>query len=136
MSTRASDQTEANSDAANNENSSWTATIEDRNPLQDSNPTKTHQVHTETNGVTVDKTVTERLGLDGSYDPYVETEKQSVRVDADTVRTIERVFARDPNGGKTLVRVTEEEKHNLPDGETKVVRTVSDSTVNGGLQIV
>jgi hypothetical protein len=128
-------QTEANSDTASNENT-WTATTEDKNPLQDSIPTKTHQIHTEANGRTVDKTVTERRGFDGSYGPYLETEKESGHVDSGTVRTVERLFGRDPNGGRTLIRMTEEESRSLPDGQTQVIRTVSDSTVNGDLQVV
>jgi hypothetical protein len=129
-------QAEANSGGSDNQNTSWTATSDNANSLRDSNPTRTSESHSEENGRTLDNTVTQRLGFDGSYTPYLETEKESVRVDSSTIRTVERLYGRDPNGGKTLVRVTEEERHSQPDGGTRVVRTVSDSTVNGGLQVV
>lgn len=72
----------------------------------------------------------------GRYEPYQDVQKETVRVNATTVRTIERTFGRDPDGRKTLVQVTEEEKRSLPGGEVKVVRTTSNPDANGGLQIV
>jgi len=62
--------------------------------------------------------------------------RQTVKVDANTVRTIERAFGRDSDGRKTLVQVTEEEKRILPGGEVKVMRTTSNPDANGGLQVV
>jgi hypothetical protein len=129
-------QADANPSVPNNDSASWTATTENGSAARDANPTRTSESHSEEDGRTVDKTVTQRLGFDGSYTTYLETEKESVRVDSSTVRTVERLYGRDPNGGKTLVRVTEEERRSQPDGETTVVRTVSDSTVNGGLQVI
>ena len=129
-------QADANSGAPNDESASWTATGEDGSTAGASNPTRTSENHKEENGRTLDRTVTQRLGFDGDYVPYLESEKESIRVDASTVRTVERLYRRDANGGKTLVRVTEEEARSQPDGGTKAVRTVSDSTVNGGLQVV
>jgi hypothetical protein len=129
-------QAEANSGGSSDQSAPWTATSDSTSPVGYSNPTRTSQSHTEENGRTVDKTVTQRLGFDGAYTPYLDTEKESVRVDSSTLRTVERLYGRDANGGRTLVRVTEEEKRSTPDGGSKVVRTVSDSTVNGGLQVV
>jgi hypothetical protein len=126
----------AGTEAPPNENNSWAATTESRNLLDDSTPTKTNKTHTEFNGRTLDRTVTEGVGSGGGYNPYLETERETVRVDSSTVRTVERVFGRDPNGGRALIRVTEEEKRNLPGGDTKILRTVSNSTVNGALQVV
>jgi hypothetical protein len=57
-------------------------------------------------------------------------------VDASTVRTTTRTFAWDANGDKTLVQVTEEEKHKLPDGEWDATRAVSNADANGNLQVV
>ena len=126
----------AGTEAPPSENRSWAATTESRNLLDDSTPTKTRKTHTESNGRTLDRTVTEGVGSGGGYGPYLETERETVRVDSSTVRTVERVFGRDPNGGRALIRVTEEEKRNLPGGDTKILRTVSNSTVNGALQVV
>lgn len=128
-------QANPDSGAATNESGSWTATS-DESSGADSNPIRTSESHTEEDGRTVDKIVRQRLGFDGSYVPYLETEKESVRVDSTTVRSVERVYGRDANGGKALVRVTEEESRSQPDGGSRVVRTVSDPTVNGALQVV
>jgi hypothetical protein len=72
----------------------------------------------------------------GRYTPYLDLQKETVKVDANTVRTVERSFGRDSEGRKTLVQVTEEEKRSLPGGEVKVVRTTSNPDANGGLQVV
>jgi hypothetical protein len=63
-------------------------------------------------------------------------QKETVKVDATTERTIERTFSRDADGRKTLVQVTQEEKRTLPGGEVKIERTTSDPDTNGGLQVV
>jgi len=122
-------------DATSDTNKSWTATSEQRLPGT-TTPTRTTQSHTKSNGRTIDKQTIERIGLDGKYVPYLDTEKESVKVDATTVRTIERTFVRNPDGQKTLFQVTEEEERSLPGGEVNVVRTTSDPDVNGRLQVV
>src|SRR2546425_8611874 len=114
---------------------SWTAKSEPQ-LSGNLNPTRTSKTHTQGNGRTMDKQAVERIGPDGRYVPYLDTEKESVKVDATTVRTVERTFGRDPDGRKALIQVTEEERRSLPGGEVKVVRTTSNPDVNGGLQIV
>src|SRR6266849_6086446 len=122
-------------DAPTSETSkSWTTTTAPQSGSL--NPTRTSKTHTQVNGRTMDKQAVERIGLDGKYVPYLDTEKESVKVDATTVRTVERTFGRDPDGQKTLIQVTEEERRSLPGGEGKVVRTTSDPDVNGSLRIV
>ncbi|MGA8734865.1 MAG: hypothetical protein WB558_13175 [Terriglobales bacterium] len=74
--------------------------------------------------------------MDGHYEPYMDVQKETIRVDANTTRTVERTFGRASDGGKTLVQVTEEEQRTLPGGEVKVVRTTSDPDANGSLQTV
>ena len=74
--------------------------------------------------------------MDGRYAPYLDVQKETIKADANTVRTIERTFGRDSDGRKTLVQVTEEEKHILPGGAVKVVRNTSNPDANGALQIV
>jgi hypothetical protein len=117
-------------------NQSWNATSNQRSPSGDFNPIRTVESHKEENGRTVDKQSLERLGSGGHYEPYRDTERESVRVDAATVRTVERTFGRGPDGQKTLVQVREEEIRSLPGGEQKVVRTVSNPDANGRLQVV
>src|SRR5437867_5897026 len=130
-------KTPSGSDAPTNDTGkSWTATTEQQNTTATSNPTRTKETHTETKGRTVDKQAVERLGSDGRYEPYLDTEKESVRVDVTTVRTTERSFGRSPDGQKMLMQVTEEETRTLPGGEERVVRTTSNPDVNGRLQVV
>src|SRR5437588_592457 len=117
-------------------NQSWNSTSDQHSPSGDSNPIRTVESHKEENGRTVDKQSLERLGPDGRYEPYRDTERESVRVDANTIRTVERTFGRGPDGQKALVQVREEETRRLPDGEQKVVRTVSNPDANGRLQMV
>ena len=84
----------------------------------------------------VDKTSVEAIGPDGRYVPYSDTEKESIRVDATTVRSIERTYGRDADGHRTVVQVKQEESRSLPGGEQKVVRTISNPDANGALQVV
>jgi len=116
-------------------NQSWTATTQEQLP-SNLNPTRTSETHTDSGGKIVDNQSVERLGMDGRYEPYLDLQKESVKVDANTVRTVERRFGRDSDGRKTLVQVIEEEKRSLPGGEVKVVRTTSDPDANGSLQMV
>jgi len=78
----------------------------------------------------------ERRGSDGLFQPYQDIEKETVQVDAATVRTITRTFNRDADGARTLVEITEEEKHNSAAGDSNVVRTTSGTDVNGNLRVI
>ena len=99
------------------------------------NPTRTTNTHTESNGRTVDTTVVQALGPDGRYVPYSQTEKESIRVDANTVRTIVRTYGTGPDGQRALIQQTQEEARSLPAGEERVVRTTSGPDANGGFQV-
>jgi hypothetical protein len=115
-------------------NKSWTATTESQ--TDNVNPTRTFESHIRNGNRTLDKQSVERRGSDGHFEPYQDIEKETVQVDATTVRTTTRAFARDANGAKTLVQVTEEEKHAMPGGDSNVVRVTSNPDVNGRLQLV
>lgn len=129
-------QTQGGPDASTGDtNRSWTATSQQQLP-GGANPTRTSETHTEAGGRTVDNQSVERMGMYGRYEPYLDVQKETVKVDATTVRITERTFSRDSDGRKTLVQVTEEEKRSLPGGEVKSVRTTSNPDANGGLQIV
>ena len=75
-------------------------------------------------------------GTDGRLAPYQEIETETLQVDATTVRTTMRTFGRDVNGAKSLIQVTEEEKHTLPGGDSSVLRITFNPDVNGKLQPV
>ena len=127
-------QTQGTDGSADDANKSWTSTTQQQLP-GNLNPTRTSETHTEFAGRIVDKQSVEHMGVDSRYEPYLDVQKETVKVNASTVRTIERKFARDPDGRQTLVQVTEEEKRSLPGGEVKVVRTTSNPDGNGALQI-
>jgi len=112
----------------------WTATTESHTP--NTNPTRTSESHTKSGNRSLDKQTIERIGSDGHYELYLDVEKETVQVNATTVRTIERSFGRGPSGEKTLMQVTEEEKQTLGNGDSKMVRTTSNPDLNGGLQVV
>ena len=136
MQVRAHAQAQGGSDASNGDTSqSWTTTTQQQLPSSD-NPTRTTETHTQSGGRTVDNQSVQAMGTDGHYEPYLDVQKETIKVDANTVRTVERTFGRDSEGRKTLVQVTEEEKRTLPGGEVKVVRTTSDPDANGALQTV
>ena len=115
-------------------NQSWTATTESQG--DNVNPTRTIERHTQSGDRTLDEQSVQRRGSDGNFEPFQDIEKETVQVDASTVRTTTRTFGRDTDGVKTLVQVTEEEKHTLPGGASSVVRATSDPDVNGKLQLV
>lgn len=116
-------------------NSSWSASSQQENPSGSYNPTRTSETHSQARGRVVDRTSVETLGPDGRYIPYSDTEKESVRVNDTTVRTIERTFGRDPDGQRVLIQERQEESRSLPGGEEKVVRTTSSPDANGTLQV-
>jgi hypothetical protein len=113
---------------------SWTATTESQS--DNVNPTRTTESHTRIGNRTLDSQSVQRRGPDGHFEAFQDIEKETVRVDAATVRTITRAFARDADGAKILMQITEEETHTLPGGDSNVVRSISNPDVNGKLQLV
>jgi hypothetical protein len=113
---------------------SWSTTSEQS--AAGANPTRTTETHRESDGRTVDTQSLQRLGPDGRYEGYLDTEKESVKVDGNTTRNITRTYGRDADGRKKLVQVSEEEVHALPDGGATINRSTSNPDVNGGLQVV
>jgi hypothetical protein len=99
-------------------------------------PTRTTESHTQSGNRTVDTQSIQRLGSDGNYEPYQDIEKETVKVDTNTVRTITRTFGRDSDGAKTLVQVTEEERQTRAGGGSSVVRSTSNPDANGNLQLI
>jgi hypothetical protein len=97
---------------------------------------RTTESHAKTSNGTVDKQTVEVIGPDGRYQPQSDTEKETIRVNATTTRTVERTYIWDGNGQRKLARVTEEEARNSPSGGAQVVRTTSNSDANGNLQVV
>ena len=84
----------------------------------------------------MDTTTVQAVGPDGRYIPYSQTEKESVRVDANTVRTVERTYGTGQDGQRVLVQQTQEELRSLPGGAQNMTRTISNPDANGGLQVI
>ena len=115
---------------------SWTSSHQVEEPGGGANPTRTREVHTESNGHVIDKTITETLGPDGKYIPYSQTEKESVRVNDTTVRNVERNYGTGPDGEWKLIQQSQEETRSLAGGEEKTERTISGLDGSGGLYVV
>jgi hypothetical protein len=117
---------------------SWTATTDLKSDslLPTRIPERIIESHSQTGNRTLDKRSVEIRGADGHFEPYQEIEKETLVVDASTMRTTTRTFAQDVNGRRSLLQVTEEEKHVLQGDESSVVRVTSNPDVNGRLQPV
>jgi hypothetical protein len=111
----------------------WTSTTESQS--DNLNPTRTTESHSRSGNRTLDKQSIQSRGSDGHFEPFQDIEKESVQVNADTVRTVTRTFGW-ANGARTLVQLTEEERQGLPGGDSKVVRATSNPDLNGNLQLV
>lgn len=115
---------------------SWSSTNQQSDPTGRINATRTTKTHSERNGRIVDTTSVLAVGPEGRYIPYSQTEKESVRVDANTVRTVERTYGTGPDGQRVLVQQAQEELRSFPDGARKMTRTISNPDANGGLQVI
>jgi hypothetical protein len=120
----------------NSADQSWSATNAQESPNATINPIRVHQKHTQTGQQSSDSLSIDTVGPDGRYIPFLETEKESKRVDDTTVRRIERDYGRGPDGQRTLIQEREEETKALPDGEQQTVRSVSNPDADGRLQMV
>jgi hypothetical protein len=117
---------------------SWAATTDLKSDdlIPERIPVRTIGSHSENGNRTLDKRSVEIRGTDGHFEPYQEIERETLTFDASTVRTTMRTFARDVNGMKSLVQVTEEEKQILPGDDSNMVRVTYNPDINGRLQPV
>src|SRR5271157_4242321 len=113
---------------------SWTATTDLKG--NNLNPARIIESHSQAGNRTLDERSVQIRGSDGHLEPYQDIERETLQVDATTMRTTTRTFGRDVNGRKTLVQVREEEKRTLPGGDSNVIRITSDPDLNGKLQPV
>lgn len=113
---------------------SWTSTTDQQS--DGANPTRTTESHTQSGNRTLDNQSVQRRGSNGQFEPYQDIERETVKVNATTVRTTTRTFGRDSDGAKTLVQVTEEERRSLPGGDSNVIRITSNPDASGNLQLV
>jgi hypothetical protein len=121
-------------DSSNSTSTSGTDTIESQSA--NVSPMRTSETHTQSGNRTTDTRSLQRVGPDGSFQPYQDIETVTEQVSATTVRTTTRTFGRDADGEKTLLQVSEEEKKTSPGGNWSLVRSVSNPDANGNLQLV
>src|ERR1700739_3884996 len=119
-------------DAQPKTNESWTVTTQ--TSQDNTNPSRTTESHAKSGDRSMDKQRIEVLGPDGEYQPYSDTEKKTIHVNATTTHTVVRTYSWDANGRRNLVQVTEEEARSSASGDAQAVRTTSKSDVNGNLQ--
>lgn len=74
----------------------------------------------------------EAPSVKGGYEPTRENETETIQVDANTVRVVQRWFC---PGNHQLFQVTEEERRNEPGGRESLVRTTSAVDLSGHWQI-
>src|SRR5215470_556294 len=113
---------------------SWTTTQE--NTAQNVNPSRTTESHTKSGNRTVDNRKLEVLGLSGRYEPFSETETETIQVDATTTRTVVRTYQWNGNGQRTLAQVTEENSRTRASGDVRMERKTYSADVNGNFQVV
>jgi hypothetical protein len=128
----------SNSRTAEEPTKSWTATTDLKSDdlIPGRIPVRIIESHSENGNRTLDERSVEIRGTDGHFEPYQETERETLTVDASTAKTTMRTFARDVNRMKSLVQVTEEEKHILAGDDANIVRVTYNPDVNGRLQPV
>jgi hypothetical protein len=113
---------------------SWTATTDIS--LANGNPARTTESHTKCGNRTLDKKKIEVLGINGRYEPFSESETETVQIDVMTIRTVVRNYNWDGNGRRKLAQLTEEESRTTASGETRTERKTSNSDLNGNFQVV
>jgi hypothetical protein len=115
--------------------SSWEKTTEVKDATGSTVPTRIVESHKEVNGRTIETRRVERLSINGGYTPSEETETETVPVDSNTVRVIQRQYGRNADGSRTLIGVSEEEHRTATDGGQSITRTRSSSDADGRLSV-
>ena len=117
----------------NKTDESWTATTQ--TSIDHANPSRTLESHSKADNRSVDKQRVEVLGSDGRYQPYYDTETETIQVNATTTRTVVREYRWDTNGRRNLLQVTEQESQSSSNGDSHVVSTTSSADADGNLHL-
>ena len=125
---------EAQNTQANNATESSRSTTEFR--VDNLSPLRTTESHETRGNRTLENQHVERIGPDGDYQPYSDTETETLQVNPTTTRVFVRTYVWDANRRRNLVQLKEEESHNLADSDSHLVRTISHADANGNLQVM
>jgi len=112
---------------------SWTKTTEKAE--QNITPSRTTESHTKSGSRTVDKQRVEVMGTNGSYQPFSETETETIQVDAANTRTVVRTYQWNGNGQRILAQVTEENSRTTANGDLRQERKTSSADINGNFRV-
>jgi hypothetical protein len=113
---------------------SWTATSE--TSTANANPSRTTESYTKSGNRTLHKKRVEVLGPDGEYQPYIETEIETIKESPTAIRSITRTYNPNPDGDEQLTQITESETQNSADGSARTVETTSKPDSDGNLEVV
>ena len=113
---------------------SWTATSETSTAY--ANPSRTTEHYTKSGNRTLDKKTVEVLGPDGEYQPYIETEIETIKESPTATRSITRTYNPNSSGDEQLTEVTESETRNSADGTARTVETTSKPDPDGHFEVV
>ncbi len=69
------------------------------------------------------------------HDPLAYVEEETIRVSAETTRTVTRIYHDDGYGSRRLLTVTEESRTVKENGHEEAVKTISSPDANGRLQV-
>jgi hypothetical protein len=116
-----------------NGNQSWTASTQ--SVPENAGPTRTSESHTKIGNRVIDKKTVEVFGPAGQYQPYSQTETETIQ-ENNTTRSIVRIYSPGPNGSEQLTQQTEDTRQRLSDGQARVVRMISSPDEYGKLQVV
>jgi hypothetical protein len=119
--------------SAEGQQSSTTVT-ETRNLSGYATSQQVSETRSEANGVILETRVTKVPSVNGGYRLFSGTERETVKVDANTVRVVERSFFPDGNGERRFFGVTESVTTTLPGGRERTVRTTSNADPDGHLR--
>jgi hypothetical protein len=98
-------------------------------------PSRTTESHATIGNRQLDSQRVERIGPDGAYQPYSETETETIQVNPATTRVVVRTYFWDFERRRDLARFTEEESHRSANGDSHLVRVTSDMDANGNLKV-
>jgi hypothetical protein len=99
-----------------------------------SSPSRIIQTRRQDNGRKVETQIVEAPS-DGDYQVIHETEQETIRLDANTVRFMQLMYA-PVNGKSKPYQISEEERHTGPGGRESVVRTISTIDPDGHPQVL
>ena len=98
------------------------------------NPARAIETRRQDHGREVETRIVEVPSSNGGYEPVSETEQETIRVDANTVRVVQHSFSLGA-GTRQPFQVIEEERRTQPGGRESVLRTTSTMDLSGHWQV-